>query len=299
MKLRRGILIATIAAAFIGSYALKRSFVPGPEAVPPPPAGASRIVSLAPSITEILFEIGAGDRVVGVTRYCLYPPEAKTKPQIGGYYDPNFEAVTAAKPDLVVVLPEHQEIRSQFDKLGIGTLTVDHTHIRGILDSIPAIGAACGLADKAAALRARLDARIRAVQTATAGRPKPRVLISIGRMAGDASLNRISICGRRGIFEELINLAGGVNAFEGSIAFPSISAEGVIAANPDVIVDLWPDLKEKGIDPEVVRSQWKSIPGLKARIHVVGDSYAMIPGPRIVLLLENLAGAFHPGAIHD
>ncbi len=299
MKLRRWILIAITAAAFLGSYALKRKFVPGPETPAASPAGATRIVSLAPSITEMLFEIGVGDHVVGVTRYCLYPPEAKTKPQIGGYYDPNFEAITAAKPDLVVLLPEHQEIRHQFDKLGIRTLTVDHTTIQGILASIPAIGDACGAPEKAAALRQHLEARIAAVRARTAGRPKPRVLISIGRMAGDASKNRISICGRKGIFEELINLAGGVNAFEGDIAFPSISAEGVLATNPDLIVDLFPDLKERGIDPETIRSQWRTIPGLKARIHVVGDSYAMIPGPRVVLLLENLAAAFHPEAVHD
>jgi ABC-type Fe3+-hydroxamate transport system substrate-binding protein len=97
----------------------------------------------------------------------------------------------------------------------------------------------------------------------------------------------------------LITLAGGLNAFEGPAAFPSISAEGVLSANPDVIVDLWPDLKEKHIDPETVRRQWKTIPGLKARIVVVGESYAMIPGPRVVLLLEDLARAFHPEAIHD
>lgn len=299
MMLRRWVLIATIAAAFLGSYALKRKFVPEPEAATPPPAGASRIVSLAPSITEILFELGLGDRIVGVTRYCVFPPEAKTKTQVGGYYDPNFEAVQATKPELVIVLPEHVEIRSQIEKLGVHTLVVDHTHIQGILDSIPAIGAACGVPDRAAKLRGRLEARITAVQSKVSKLPKPRVLISIGRMAGDASMSRISICGRKGIFEELINLAGGVNAFEGAVAFPSISAEGVLASNADVIVDLWPDLKEKGIDPETVRRQWKTIPDLKSRIIVIGDSYAMIPGPRIVLLLEDLARAFHPEAIHD
>jgi len=299
MKLRRWILIATVAAAFIGSYALKRKFVPGPEAAAPPPAGASRIVSLAPSITEILFELGLGDRVVGVTRYCLYPPEAKTKTQIGGYYDPNFEAVQATKPELVIVLPEHVEIRSQIEKLGVHTLIVDHTHIQGILDSVTAIGAACGAPDRAKSLRGRLEARIAAVQAKVGSRPRPRVLISIGRMAGDASMSRISICGRKGIFEELINLAGGLNAFEGPVAFPSVSAEGVLASNADVIVDLWPDLKEKNIAPETVRRQWKTVPGLKSRIEVIGESYAMIPGPRVVLLLEDLARAFHPEAIHD
>ncbi|HZE98320.1 MAG TPA: helical backbone metal receptor [Planctomycetota bacterium] len=299
MKLRRWILIAIVAAAFAGSDALKRNLAVRPEAPVGPPGGAARIVSLAPSITEVLFELGLGDRVVGVTRYCVFPPEARAKPRIGGYYDPNYEAISAARPDLAVVLPEHAEIRKELEHLGLKTLTVDHTRVPGILASIRLIGDACGVPEKAALLHARLDARIRNVGTRTRGRPKPRVLISIGRMAGDVSMNRITVCGRKGFFEELIELAGGVNAFEGGIAFPSLSAEGLLQTNPDVIVDLWPDLKEKNLDAEKVRSQWSSIPGLKARIHVIGESYAMIPGPRVVLLLEDLARAFHPGAMND
>jgi len=299
MKTRRWILIAVLAVAFGGSFALKRNLAGRPELPKGAPAGPARLVSLAPSITETLFELGLGERVVGVTRFCVYPPEARSKPQIGGYYDPNFEAVTAARPDLVLLLPEHQEIRKEFEKLGVTTLTVDHTSVRGILSSVLQIGEACGCPEKAADLHARLESRIRNIGLQTAGRPRPRVLISIGRMAGDASMNRITVCGRKGFFEELIGLAGGVNAFEGEIAFPALSAEGILRANPGVIVDLWPDLKEKGLDPEAARRQWKVIPDLKARVHVIGESYAMVPGPRVVLLLEDLARAFHPGAIHD
>src|SRR3954470_481013 len=139
MKLRRWILIATVAAAFAGSYALKRNLTVRPEAARPP-GGAARVVSLAPSITEVLFELGLGDRVVGVTRYCVFPPEARAKPQIGGYYDPNYEAISAARPDLAVVLPEHAEIRKELEHLGLKVLTVDHTSVQGILASIQLIG---------------------------------------------------------------------------------------------------------------------------------------------------------------
>jgi iron complex transport system substrate-binding protein len=118
-------------------------------------------------------------------------------------------------------------------------------------------------------------------------------------MAGDASLNRITVCGRNNYFEELLALAGGTNAFEGDLEFPSLSAEGVLQANPDVVIELWPDLKEKGLDPEPARKQWSAIPGFRARVHVIGESYVMVPGPRMVLLVEDIARAIHPEVVHD
>ncbi len=299
MAVRRLILIATVVAAFGGSYVLKRRVADRGEATSAPPRGAVRIVSLAPSITETLFELGLGDRVVGVTRYCSFPPEAKQKAQVGGYYDPNFEAVSATRPDLVITLTEHEGIRKDLVKLGLATITVDQTTVPGILASILQIGRACGCPEKAAELHRRLLARLQEIAKRTSGRERPRVLVSIGRMAGDASMNRITVCGRKGFFEELIGLAGGRNAFEREIPFPNLSAEGVLETHPDVIIDLWPDLKEKGLDPETVRNQWKGIPGLQARVSVIGETYAMIPGPRIVLLLEDLLRAIHPEATHD
>jgi iron complex transport system substrate-binding protein len=299
MVLRRWVLVAVLLAAFGGSAALKRAIAGRPKAAGGPPAGATRIVSLAPSLTEIAFELGLGDRVVAVTRYCTYPPEARSKPQIGGYYDPSYEAVMAAKPDLVLTLTEHEETRRELAKLGLRTLTADHFTVRGVLDSIVAIGAACGCPERAAALRDGLEARIRDVGRRTAGRPKPRVLLSIGRMGGDASLNRITVCGRNKYFEELLALAGGTNAFEGDLEFPSLSAEGVLQANPDVVIELWPDLKEKGLDPEPARKQWSAIPGFRARVHVIGESYVMVPGPRMALLVEDIARAIHPEVVHD
>jgi iron complex transport system substrate-binding protein len=299
MVLRRWILAAIVLAAFGGSAALKRAVAGRPEVPSGPPAGAARIVSLAPSLTEIVFELGLGDRLVGVTRYCTYPPEARLKPQVGGYYDPSYEAVTAARPDLVLTLVEHDETRRELAKLGLRTLTADHFTVRGVLDSIAAVGAACGCSPRAAELRDRLEARIRDVGRRTSGRPRPRVLLSIGRMAGDASLNRVTVCGRNGYFEELLRLAGGTNAFEGELEFPSLSAEGILQANPDVVIELWPDLKEKGLDPEPVRKQWSTIPGFRARVHVIGENYVMVPGPRMVLFLEDLARAIHPEVVHD
>src|SRR5688500_12074017 len=250
MNVRRWILLAVVAAALGGSTALKR-LVPsrGGEERHAPKIPA-RIISLAPSTTETLFALGLGDRVVGVTRYCEFPPEARSKPSIGGYYDPNYEAVVDARPDLIITLPEHVEVRRELQKLGLAFLTVDHRKVPGILESVETLGAACGVPEKAAALRADLAARIRELAARTAGRPCPRVLGSIGRMAGDESMTRITACGRGGFYDELIGLAGGVNAFEREVSFPAISPEGLLAARPDVIIDLHPELKKSGLPVE-------------------------------------------------
>lgn len=297
MRSRKWILAAVAVAAFGGSWALKRT--PAVSSGSRPAPAVERIVSLAPSTTEVLFALGLGDRVAGVTRYCEYPPEARAKPKMGGYYDPNFEAIVQARPDLVVTLPEHEEIRAQLHALRLRTLTVDHFSVRGILQSISLVGETCGVAAEASRVRERMEARIRAVQARVAGRPPPRVLVSIARMAGDDSMSRITVCGRGGFIDELIGLAGGVNAFDGPVNFPALSPEGVVALRPDVVIDMWSDLKQKNIDPEGVRRQWTALPGFTARVHVVGESYAVIPGPRVVLLLEEMAGALHPEAARD
>jgi len=115
---------------------------------PPPKAGhapCGRIVSLAPSITESLFALGVGDQVVGVTRYCNYPPEARAKEKVGGYQDLNYEAVLALKPDLVVLLPEHDKASQDLENLGLNLLSVDHRSIEGILDSFDVLTGACRL----------------------------------------------------------------------------------------------------------------------------------------------------------
>jgi len=299
MKTRRWILIVIVAGAFGGSYALKRSISVPAANVPSTGSRASRVVSLSPSSTEVLFAIGAGDRVVGVTRYCAFPPEARSKPQIGGYYDPNYEAIVHARPDLVVTLPEHEEIRPELLKLGLNVLTVDHRTVRGILDSITTLGASCGVPEKAAALRSSLEARIRKIGARTAGLPRPRVLVSIGRMAGDGTMNRITACGRAGFFDELIGLAGGVNALEPGVAFPALSPEGLLKVDPEVIIDLWPDFHDQNLDLEAIRRLWKALPGIRARIEVIGETYVIVPGPRVILLLEDLARAIHPEASHD
>ena len=257
------------------------------------------IVSLAPSITETLFELGLGNKVVGVTTYCDFPEAAKSIDKIGGYFYPNHEAILALQPDLVVMLSVHEAFKEHAKELGLGTLSVNNQSVKGILNSMTQIGGACGAADEADKIVSRLSARIERIQKKTAGLDRPKVLVSVGRNMGTGKLDDLYISGKDGFFNELIQLAGGVNAYTGQTSqFPSVSDEGLIQLNPDVIVDIVPDIDNFPITEKEVLDEWNSIKYVQAvkdgRIHLFGDNFAAKPGPRFILILEKLARVVHP-----
>ena len=257
-----------------------------------------RIVSLAPSITEILFMLGLGDEVVGVTRYCTYPPEAREKPKIGGYYDPNYEAIVVLHPDLVVMLTEHEEPSLNLGKMGLKTLVVDHRNINGILNSISSIGMACGRVREAMIAVGDLRTRMEKVRRAIKGLARPRVMVTVGRNMGSSGIEDVYISGRGGFYSELITLAGGINAYEGDITYPSFSEEGIMRINPTVIIDMVPDLGEKALDKNTVIRQWCNLSRVDAvrnsRVYVFCQDYTVIPGPRFINILEEMARTIHP-----
>lgn len=301
--MKRSLFIALVAAVSlltsIAGRSLSREGPPG-ESSGGLLYGELRVVSMAPSITEVLYELGLGDNVTGVTRYCDYPPDAAKKPRVGGYLDPNYEAILSQSPDLVVLLAEQAARRPFFEEIGIRTMLVDHSTVGGILNSIVEIGRACSVADSAEALAEHLRARIEAVRERSRGLHRPRVLVTVGRNLSGDTTGDMFICGRDGYYDQLIELAGGVNAYaERTAALPSVSAEGLRELDPEVIVEMVPDLAASGDDPEEFRSSWARIArGVRAveqgRVHVFGESFAVRPGPRFILLLELMARAIHP-----
>ena len=258
-----------------------------------------RIVSLAPSTTEILFALGLGHRVVGVTRYCDYPQEAKNVARVGGFLDPNYEEIIALRPDLVILLVSHRDARRDLKKMKVPTLTVPHETVRDIHESIRLIGAACGRRTDAAAMVADLDARAAAVRDAVGDAPRPRVLICIGRDTRSGSLAGMYMAGRHGFYDEIIEAAGGANAYtDGSVAFPQVSAEGVITLNPDIIIDLKGNMNPGGDAARDISRQWDRLHVVTAvrtgRVHVIEGDHALRPGPRYIPFLEELARLIHP-----
>jgi len=261
------------------------------------PCAYHRIVSLAPSVTEILFELGLGDNVVGVTRYCKYPPEACGKTQVGGYVDPNYEELLRLRPDIVVMLSVHTAAQEHLRRLGLATLTVDHATIQGIVGSIMTIGNACGAARRAEAMVKEIIARLDRVRDMTNGCDRPRVLVSVDRNTD--AFSSVYIAGEKTCYDEMITIAGGVNAYtSATAAYPAVSTEGICRMDPQVIIDLVPYLEKSEKKREKILAQWNSIAGVEAvkegRVYLFEQDYTVIPGPRFIALLEDMARAIHP-----
>lgn len=293
----RIVLIALAALVFLGSF-LARHFLDREDRTAPagPP---QRLVSLSPSTTETLFALGLGDRVVGVSRYCKTPPEAQTRTVVGGYLDPNYEAVLALQPDLVLLRGDNEQYVAAFDRLGLRTLVVHQESVEGINQSILAIGEACGAADEARRLAADLREQFRLLKEKTAGRPKPRALLVIDRSHRTGQIQNAFVAGGKGLLNELIVLAGGENACPPMPAInPVVSLEGILSMKPEVVIELTAVAQEAGLQPEEVLADWRPLRDIPAvrngRVHVLSDNF--VPGPRIAALAGKLARLFHPDA---
>jgi iron complex transport system substrate-binding protein len=259
-----------------------------------------RIVSMAPSVTEILFELGLGDRVVGVTRYCDYPPATTRIAEIGGYMDPNYEAIVSLEPDLVILLDSHRDALRELNKMDLETLVTPHETIADIHESIHRIGNTCGVQEAARAILNDVTRRVEAVRQAVGYGPRPRVLVSIERDTESGQVAGLYVAGRHTLYDEILGLAGGTNAIaDTSVIYPQLSAEGVLQLNPDVIVDLVSYVRSDGSDDTIARA-WEALHPVAAvrngRVHVIVGTHALRPGPRYVRFLEELARILHPDA---
>ena len=258
-----------------------------------------RIISLSPSTTETIFALGLGSKLVGVTQFCNYPPEAKEIKNVGGYFDPNYEAITMLQPDLVIILPEHESVKQYLSELGINYLVVNNKTIADILSTIETIGKVCDAEIKAGQLLRDINSRINNIKEKTKDLALPRVLISVGRTIGEETLKEVYIVGQNTYYNELINFAGGKNAFQNErIEYPMLSAEGIILINPEIIIDLIADLASSGLTEARVKEEWECVGSVEAvknnRLYVFTKGYIVIPGPRFILLLEDLARVIHP-----
>ncbi|MBN1600949.1 MAG: ABC transporter substrate-binding protein [Chitinispirillaceae bacterium] len=248
-----------------------------------------RIVSLAPSITETLFALGIGNRVIGVTSYCSYPEEVKKIEKTGGYTDANIEKIVSLHPDIVIITREHSHQKESLEKFGVRTLTVDHSDVSKLCSSFVIIGKFCGVSDASDSLITIFNTMITTEDTT--GTLKPRVLLCIGRDSpGSGTIKSIFSVGRSTIYDQIIRAAGGVNAFSDSFPmYPSLSYEGVIALQPDIIIDAAATMSD--FDCQELVGDWSSLDRVNAvklhHVFCVQKEYATIPGPRIPLLVND------------
>ena len=260
---------------------------------------SERIVSTAPSITEMLYALGLGDRVAGVTTFCSHPPEAAAKPKIGTYLQPSVETILALKPDLV--LAEKSMIRQavSLPKLRLNVVEVDDATIPGIHESIRTIGRLGGVSGRAEALCASIHSGLDYVRRQTAGKPRRKVLFVVGRTPG--KIEDLIAVGNASYLNEVLAIAGGMNLFGDAVApYAKVSLEEVLARDPEVIVDIGEMANTAGVTEDQKRAVvrlWGRYPSLSAvkrgRVFAVASDIYVVPGPRVVEAARELARMIH------
>lgn len=252
-------------------------------------AEPQRIVSLAPSHTEILCALGLGDRLVGVTTYCNFPPDVADKPMVGGFSDVDLEQVVGLAPNLVLASTIHlTEVVPRLEELGITVFVVNPPTVLAVLDSILTIGFITGQARTAAALVAEMQERIDAVLEAIAGATKPEVFWELGP--------ELYTAGPGSFIDDLITLAGGVNvAADVQSQWPQLSVEAIIMKDPEIVVLADHNYGETA-EMVAARPGWAAVTAVKERrvVELTNDDIFSRPGPRIAEALEFLARVFHP-----
>ena len=257
----------------------------------------SRVVSLVPATTEMLFAMGAGDRLVGVSSYDRFPPEVATIPRIGGLLDPNTESIIALQPDLVIVYETQEELKRQLDRADIAYYRYEHRALPDITSTLRSLGERMGTAARANEVALAIEQDIEAVRRSVAGLNRPSTLLVFSREPG--SLRNITASGGYGFLADLLDVAGAENVF-GEIRRQSVQAsvEVVLAQRPEVIVELRYGNRAGGAGNTDRLEAWNtlaSVPAVRTgRVHVLTGDQFVVPGPRIVLAAQQLAQAIHP-----
>lgn len=260
-------------------------------AVPQP---VERIVSLAPSHTEVLFDLGLEDRLVAVTDHDNYPPEVEEYPSVGGFGEPSLEAVLDQEPDLVLASSIHQETTENLEQMEIAVLVLDEQTVEGLWENISRIGQAAGAEDVAAerieTLQEEVEQAIAPVAD-LAEEEKPLVYYELWH-------DPLMTAGPDTYVDDLITLAGGRNlAADADKAWPEYSMEVIVERDPEVILRTETEHGEEAVSPEEIaeRPGWSDISAIRSgRIFLVDDDLMSRPGPRLVQVLPQLVEFFHP-----
>jgi len=249
-----------------------------------------RIISLAPNLTEIIFAMGAGDRLAGVTSYCDYPPAARDKEKVGDTIQPNIERIIALKPDLVLVSTSSQleHLTTRLDQLSIPVYVTNPRTVQDVIASIRRIGEVLGSQEAAGALAGEMQTRIESIQKQVESSRRVRVLYAL-------QTGPLIVPGRNTFINDLLKLAGADSISSSETAdYPQFSLESVIARAPEAIIVQDTHGAGGPSDAELKRL-FAVTPAIRNnRIIRVNPDLITRPGPRIVEGLEMLANALHP-----
>jgi iron complex transport system substrate-binding protein len=285
--------IAAIAAMAPAAAAMGAAAgAPGPAA-PGPPA---RVVTMAPNLTEIVFALGAGKRLVAVSDYSEHPPEARALPRLGGFLNPDVEQVLARRPDLVILRDYSAALEEKLAAFQVPVLRVRDEGIADILKAIRAVGKALGEERRGEALAGSIERELDAYRKRPEPARRPRVLLVAGRSPG--TLQDLYAPGAGTFLDDLIRLAGGANLFGDSrIPYPKVSKEEVISRDPEVIIEPVTATSYAGSPPDP--ADWQALGGVSAvrhgRVRILAGDHLLIPGPRLVEALRDIERAIHAG----
>lgn len=259
-----------------------------------------RIVSLSPNITESIFALGAGHLLVGVTDFCHYPPEARKLRHCGAWAGTNYEALDDLRPDLIVVLGQHQSVRKFGAERGFRVAGVTMDSVASISTGLRQLGQLLGREEAATSLTARLAAdlaRLQKERDATPPHHRPTVFVSIGRRPG--SLAGIHTSTGGSFLDEALTLAGGRNVF-GDIKsyYPQASKESLVLRQPEVILELTMSAAMTREQQRQLVTDWSGLPSIPAvrsgRIYVLSGDDLLIPGPRLPEIVRSFRAALYP-----
>ena len=256
-----------------------------------------RIVSIIPAVTEMIFAIGEGSRVIGVSSYDRFPPQVERLDRVGGLLDPNVEKILSLKPDLVIVYATQAELKVRLAQASIPYYSYEHRELADVMQTIRAIGARIGAAPAANRLASDMDQQLDDVRRSVARLPKPKTLLVLGREP--RSLRRINVSGGYGFLHDMLVTAGGVDAF-GDVKQQSIDAttEMILGRQPEVILEL--RYGQQPAAAAIAREirDWDAIASLPAvrshRVYILSGYEFVVPGPRLVDATRRFADTLHP-----
>lgn len=249
-----------------------------------------RLISIAPSITETLYELGLGDRLVGDTDNCDYPPQAKALPHVGAMVNPSLEKIVSLKPDLVLGTDEanRRETADQLERLGIPLYGVTAHTVEGVIQSVEDLGRILDWEQPTQKLVASLRARVAAVDKRVQGQPRPKVLFVVW-------YRPLITAGNQTFISNVIRRAGGDSISDDmKMEWPHMGLETVLSRSPDVILFPKTEAFAPGVDEFRKLPGWRDLTAVKNhRLYFVEETI-MRPSPRLVDALEELANILHP-----
>jgi cobalamin transport system substrate-binding protein len=249
------------------------------------PAVPKRIVSILPSNTEILYALGLGDRVVGVSAFDDYPPDVLSKEKVGDYFHPNVEKIVALAPDLVVTLdvPSLRGLDEALSPRGVRVVGVKNDRLSEVLDAFRTIGEATGARDRADALVASTTAKLDETRRRYANAPRVKVLFIL-------DVEPLYVVGRESYLGDLLEAAGGDNvAAKIAGAYPQLSPEAIWELDPDVILNAAVSANFAGFFEPFARLRAVAA----GHVHKFDATVVMRPGPRLFEALDEIGKAIH------